>query len=328
VGSSSLSPSFVFAAFAALCLAMTTPAGADPYPTRPIKLIVPWAAGGVVDLRARLVGDRLGKALGQPVVVENRPGGSATIGAQVVARAAPDGYTLMFGTFVDQAVVLALRREVGYDPARDFTPIAALGRTCTALLVHPSVPANTAKELVELARQRPDQLTYASAGIGTPSHLLAEKLKFTRKLQIEATHYKGSGVALPDLVAGHVQLMFDFAVSSAPYVRAGKLRPLLAACPRRIDVFPDVPTAAEAGFPELSVPSWGGLFAPAGLDHAIVERLNREVNKIQQSPDVRGHLAYAGAEIPIMSADEFAQFINEDRPRWVRIVQEAGIQPE
>jgi tripartite-type tricarboxylate transporter receptor subunit TctC len=311
-----------------LLLGTAQVAAADAYPAKPIKLIVPWPPGGIVDIRVRLIASRLGLALGQQVIVENRPGGSGTIGAQVAARAAADGYTLLAGTFVDQAVALALVRDLGYDPARDFTPIVVTGRTCTALLVHPSLPVKTAQDLVELARQKPNQLTYASAGIGTPAHLLAERLKVTHHVQIAPAHYKGSGNALPDLVAGHVQIMFDFPASSSSYVRAGKLRALLAACPRRIDIYPDLPSAPEAGFPELSVNGWGGLFAPAGTPREIVERLNREVNKIQMSPDVRSHLAYAGAEIPIMSPEEFARFIQEDRPKWARIAKEAGIEPQ
>jgi tripartite-type tricarboxylate transporter receptor subunit TctC len=309
-------------------LAITDLARAEPFPSRPMKLVVPWAAGGVVDVRARLIAHRLGKALGQQVVIENKPGASGTIGASAVARAAPDGYTLLFGSFVDQAVALSLMRSVPYSPEKDFVPIAPLGRSCTVLLVPPSLGVKSAAELVALARSKPGQLSYAHAGIGTNSHLLAEQLKLHHKLDVAAVQYKGAGPALPDLAAGHVHMMFDFAPSSAPYVQSGRLRPLVTGCARRIDIFPDVRSAPEAGFPELDVPSWGGLFAPAGTPTEIVERLNREVNRIQQSPDVRSHLAYAGAEIPIMSAQEFADFVRRDRPRWGDLARQAGVKPE
>ena len=281
-----------------------------------------------MDVRARVIAYRLGKALGQQVIVENKPGASGTIGANAAARAAPDGYTLLFGTFVDQAVALALMRDLPYDPEKDFIPIVALGRSCTALLVHPSLGVQSTTELVALARSKPGQLTYAHAGIGTPSHLLAEQLKLHYKLDIAAVQYKGAGAALPDVAAGHVKIMFDFAPSSASYVQSGKLRALMTGCRRRIDIYPDVPSAPEAGFPEIDVPSWGGLFAPAGTPVAIVERLNREINRIQLSPDVRSHLAYAGAEIPIMSPQEFAEFIRKDRPRWGDLARQAGVKPE
>ena len=281
-----------------------------------------------MDVRARVIAYRLGKALGQQVIVENKPGASGTIGANAAARAAPDGYTLLFGTFVDQAVALALMRDLPYDPEKDFIPIVALGRSCTALLVHPSLGVQSTTELVALARSKPGQLTYAHAGIGTPSHLLAEQLKLHYKLDIAAVQYKGAGAALPDVAAGHVKIMFDFAPSSASYVQSGKLKALMTGCRRRIDIYPDVPSAPEAGFPEIDVPSWGGLFAPAGTPVAIVERLNREINRIQLSPDVRSHLAYAGAEIPIMSPQEFAEFIRKDRPRWGDLARQAGVKPE
>jgi len=314
--------------FAATLLLAAPAASADTYPSRPIKFIVPWPAGGIVDVRARVIAYRLGKALGQQVIVENKPGASGTIGANAAARAAPDGYTLLFGTFVDQAVALALMRDLPYDPEKDFIPIVALGRSCTALLVHPSLGVQSTTELVALARSKPGQLTYAHAGIGTPSHLLAEQLKLHYKLDIAAVQYKGAGAALPDVAAGHVKIMFDFAPSSASYVQSGKLRALMTGCRRRIDIYPDVPSAPEAGFPEIDVPSWGGLFAPAGTPVAIVERLNREINRIQLSPDVRSHLAYAGAEIPIMSPQEFAEFIRKDRPRWGDLARQAGVKPE
>lgn len=310
--------------------AATVPIGAvaDSYPSRPIKLVVPWPAGGVVDVRSRLVAQRLSEALGQQVVVENRPGASATLGAQAVARAAPDGYTLLVGTYLDQAAVLALMRELAYDPERDFVAVAPLGRSCTVLLIPRDLNVESAKELVALIRSKPGQLTYASGGMGTPSHLLMEKLKLVHKLDISPVHYKGAGPALPDLAAGHVQMMFDFAASSAPLVRSGKIKPLMTACARRIDVYPDVPSAPEAGFSELNVPSWGGIFAPAGTSKQIVERLNREINRIQILPEVTSHLAYAGAEIPIMNPQEFADFVRKDRPKWVEIIRAAGVEPQ
>jgi tripartite-type tricarboxylate transporter receptor subunit TctC len=315
-------------AFGLLAFTFTGLAAAEPFPSRPIKLVVPWPAGGVVDVRTRLIAHHLGKALGQQVVVENKPGASGTIGASAVARAAPDGYTLLFGSFVDQATVLSLMRSVPYSPEKDFVAIAPLGRSCTALLVPPSLGVKSAAELVALVRKKPGELTYAHAGIGTPSHLLAEQLKLHHKLDISAVQYKGAGPALPDVAAGHVHMIFDFVPSSASYVQAGKLNPLMTGCGRRLDAYPAAPSAIEAGFPELDVPSWGGLFAPAGTPIEIVERLNREVNRIQQSPDVRSHLAYAGAEIPIMSAQEFADFVRKDRPRWGDLARQAGVRPE
>ncbi len=310
------------------CLALPLQSRADAYPTKPVRLVVPFAAGGIVDVRARLIASRLTSVLGQQVMVENRPGGGATIGARAVANARPDGHTLLYGTFVDQAAALALLRDVGYDPERAFVPIAVLGRSCTALLVHPSLGVNSARELVDLLRRNPRRFSYATGGVGTPQHLLFERLKVVRKLEVNVVHYKGSGPAIPDLVAGHVQMGFDFPQSSASYVRSGQLRPLLTACGRRIDIYPDVPTAEEAGFPELNVKSWGGLFAPAGTPREIVDRLNREVNRIQMEPDVRSHLAYAGAEIPIMTPEEFADFVRKDRPTWVEIARQAGIEPQ
>ncbi len=309
-------------------LAVASMAQGENYPSKPVKLVVPFAAGGIVDVRARLIAARLGAVLGQQVVVENRPGGGGTIGALSVARASADGHTLLYGTFVDQAAALALLRNVGYDPERAFVPIAALGRSCTALVVHPSLQVRTAGELVDLLRRHPGRFTYATGGIGTPQHLLFERLKVVRQLDVNVAHYKGSGPAIPDLVAGHVQMGFDFPQSSATYVRSGQLRALLTACGRRIDIYPDVPTAEEVGFPELNVQSWGGLFAPAGTPRAIVDRLNREVNRIQMEPDVRSHLAYAGADIPIMTPEEFAAFVRKDRPTWVEIIRQAGIEPQ
>jgi tripartite-type tricarboxylate transporter receptor subunit TctC len=281
-----------------------------------------------MDVRGRLLAQRLSRVLGQQVMVDNRPGGSGTLGAAAVARAAPDGYTLLFGAYLEMGAAAGLFSNLPYDPEKDFQPVAATGRSCPALLAHRSLKVETAQQLISYLRQHPGELSYASTGLGTPAHVLMEKLKQAAGVDIKAVHYKGSSQAMPDVVSGRVPVMFDYPQSSAVHVRAGTLVPLMTGCARRIDIYPEVPSAREAGFPTVEVRTWGGIFAPAGTPRPIVERLNRELNRIQQSPDVRGHLAYVGAEITLMTPDEFAQFIREDRPRWLEAIKAAGIQPE
>jgi len=242
--------------------------------------------------------------------------------------AAPDGYTLLFGAYLEMGAVLGLFSNLPYDPEKDFQPIAATGRSCAALLAHRSLKVETTQQLVSYLKQHPGELSYASAGLGTPQHVLMEKLKQAAGVDIKAVHYKGSGQAMPDVIWGRVPVMFDYPQSSAAHVRAGTLVALMTGCTHRIDIYPDVPSAREAGFPTVEVRTWGGFFAPAGTPRPIVERLNRELNNIQRSPDVRSHLAYVGAEISPMTPDEFAQFIREDRPRWLALLRAAGIKPE
>jgi tripartite-type tricarboxylate transporter receptor subunit TctC len=312
----------------AACSIAAPAARADDWPAKPLRLVVGWPAGGIMDVRGRVLAQRLSKALAQPVVVENRPGGSGTLGANAVARAAPDGYTLLFGAYLEMGAVVGLLANVPYDPDKDFLPIAATGRSCTALLAHASLKVQTAQELVTLLKTRPGQISYASSGLGSPQHLLMEKFKQVTGVDVKVVHYKGSAPAMPDVVSGRVPLMFDFPQSTAVHVRAGTLVPLMTGCAHRIDIYPDVPTAREAGFPDVEIRTWGGFFAPAGTPRPIVERLNRELNRIQQSPDVRSHMAYVGAEIVLMTPEEFGEFVRADRPRWLAFMREAGIKPE
>jgi tripartite-type tricarboxylate transporter receptor subunit TctC len=310
-----------------VCLATGRTVGAREYPIRPIHIVVPWPAGGIVDTRVRVLADRLGKALGQSVIVENKPGASGTLGAQFVAHAAPNGYTLLAGSFVDQAVALNLFHQLTYDPRRDFVPIVCIGRGCLVLFVHESLNVSTLDQFLSLARARP--LQYASGGIGTPQHLLMERLKMLAGVELTPVHYKGGAPALQDVVAGHVPVMFEFGPTSFPHAQAGKIKPLVTGCNRRLaDLYPEVPSAEEAGFPRLELVGWGGFFAPKGTASEVVQLLNREVIRIMGAPDVRGHLAMKGSDYPQWSPEQFAEFIEGDRPRWAEVMRVAHIEPQ
>ena len=309
-------------------LILASTAYANPYPSKPIKIIVPWPAGGIVDARMRMLGDRLSKSMKQQVIVENKPGASGTVGAQAAARAAPDGYTLFAGSYIDQAAALGLFKQLPYDPERDFVPIANLGRGCLVLVANKSLGVSTIDDLIALARASAGKLSYASGGAATPQHLLMEQFKRAAKVDLEHIPYKGGGPALQDVVAGHVPVMFEFEPTAFPHIRSGKLVPLMTGCHRRLDLLPDVPSSKEAGLPSVEVRSWAGLFAPAGTPQEIVQTLNTQINRIIAAPDVRSHLTMSGSEYPTWTAEEFADFIRRDRPRWIPILRDAGIQPQ
>lgn len=300
----------------------------EDYPAKPIRIVVPWPAGGVADARVRLLSQRLALALSKPVTVENKPGASGVLGAESVARAAPDGYTLLFGSFVDQAVVLGTVRSLPYDPAKQFVPVALMGRSCLVLAVHESLRITSVDELVSRARASPGKLSYATAGRGTGQHLLMEQLKHVAGVDIVPVHYKGSAPALTDVIAGHVPILFEYPGVLAPHVRNGPLRALMTACKHRNELFPTVPTSQEAGYPDVGVLTWSGIFAPAGTARSVVTRLNNEINKFLSLPDVRGNTSFSGAELPLLTPEEFAKLIEEERPRWVQLVRVAGIEPE
>lgn len=318
--------SIVMAFLFAMLAACPQSASAQSYPTRPIKLIVPFAPGGGNDTVARTIGQRLAALLGQPVVVENRAGAGGVLGAEVAAKAPPDGYTLFLGGVGSQVINPSLHAHLSYDAAKDFTPVALLASAPLVLVVHPSVPASSVKELIALARAKPGQLNYASNGNGSSSHLAA--LMFDSMAGVEMVHvpYKGLAPALTDLLSGQVQLMFSSVVAIVPHIKSGSLKPLGVSGAKRLSLMPDLPTIAEAGVPGYSTSSWYGILVPAGTPHDIVMRLNKEINVVLRDPEVRRALANDGADPVGGTPEEFAAYINTETARLGKLVKDARIQ--
>jgi len=273
---------------AGLALALTAASThAQAWPSKPIRYIVPFAPGGTTDILARTVGDKLAIALGQPVVIENKPGAGGGVGAEITAKSAPDGYTIMGGTISTHAINASLYKSLPYDPVRDFAPIVLVARVPNMLVVHPDVPAKNVAELVALLRANPGKYTFASAGNGTSQHLSGELFKSMAGAEMQHVPYKGSPPALQDVMGGQVSMTFDNITTAWPLAKGGKLRALAVTTAKRSAIAPDVPTLAEAGLPGFEVGSWQGVFAPAGTPPDIVKRLNAEIVKILNTPDVR-----------------------------------------
>ena len=308
---------FILSAWAAL------PAGAQGYPSRPVRIIVPFAAGGPADIYARFVGQRLQAALGQPFVIEDRPGGGSVIGTDAVAKSDPDGYTLLMMSNT-HTVNESLISNKPFQLLRDFAPIAPVNFSDLVLVVHPSVPANSLKELIALAKAKPHALNYASSGPGTPYHMVGELFKAMAGLDIVHVPYKGSSGARTDVLGGQVQMMFDAITTMAPNVRAGKLKALGTTGKLRSPVLPDVPTVSEAGVPGYEAVIWLGFMAPAATPKPILERLNAEIRKIVNSAEVKEAWAKQGAAPMNMSTDEFAQYLREDIAKWAGVVKLSG----
>ena len=301
---------------------------ADSYPSKPIKIIVPWPAGGPADQRSRQVAEKLAQAVGQPVIVENRPGASGAIGAGAVAKAPPDGYTLLWGAVYDLAINPAVNLALGYDPAHDFAPITQAVFSYLVLIARPGLGVKTMKELIALAKASPGQLNCGSAGNGTAPHFALEVLK--RSASIEITHipYKGSAPLLTDLLGGHVDLGFEVTTTALPHIKAGKLLALAVSSPKRLAPFSEVPTMAEAGFPELEMTLWGGLLAPAGAPGQVIKRLNAELTKIINSQEIREQWASGGAQAVANTPDDFTAFIRSEQARWARLIKQSGVKLE
>jgi tripartite-type tricarboxylate transporter receptor subunit TctC len=311
--------------FIALALGVFTalPAWSQTYPSRPVRIIVPFAAGGPADIYARFVGQRLQEALGQPFIIEDRPGGGSVLGTDAVAKATPDGYTLLMMSNT-HTVNESLIANKPFQLLRDFAPVAPVNYSDLVLVVHPSVPANSLKELLALVKSKPHELNYASSGPGTPYHMAGELFKAMARLDIVHVPYKGSSGARTDILGGQVQMMFDAITTMAPNVRAGKLKALGTTGKVRSPVLPEVPTVAEAGVPGYEATIWLGIMAPLATPKPILERLNAEIRKIVASPEAKEAWAKQGAAPMSMSTEEFGQYLREDIAKWAEIVKISG----
>jgi len=310
--------------FLALALLAST-ATAQPYPSRPVRLIVPFPPGGTTDIVARLVAERLGPTLGQPAVIENRAGAGGAVGAAEIARAAPDGYTLGLATVSTHGVNPAINPKLPYDALRDFTPISNLASVPNVVSAHPSLGVSDVRQLVERAKKNPGKITYASAGNGSLSHMLGELFKVSTGTDLLHVPYKGVGPALNDTLGGQVNLLFDNLPSSLPYIQSDKLRGLAVSSPARLDSLPGVPTFAEAGVPQLNDPSWFGLVAPAKLPDPVLAKVHEAVTKVLAAPEVRSRMQNLGAVPAGNSPKEFAAQIRREIERHKRVAEESGI---
>jgi tripartite-type tricarboxylate transporter receptor subunit TctC len=296
---------------------------AQNYPAKPIKIIVPFPVGGIADIYSRLIGNRWSELWGQPVLIENRTGAGGNIAAEMVAKSAPDGYTLVMGSLGTHAVNVSLFSKLPYDPVRDFAPVALALEAEGLLVVHPSVPAQNVAELIACARARPGALTYASAGAGTASHLAGELFKTMAKVDMVHVPYKGNVPAITDLLAGQTSLLFGTMPTVLPHARAGKLRALATIGAVRSAAAPEIPTVAES-LPGFEVNNWVGLFAPAGTPPEIVGKLNGEVQKFMQSKEITARLTAEGARFIPMTPEQFGAFVKAEIAKWAPVVRASG----
>ena len=310
---------------ALLMCGVTANIGAAEWPNRPVRVIVPFPAGGFVDFTARLISPPLTAALGQQVLVDNRGGAGGSVGTELAARAAADGYTLVIGSIGTHAVNQTLYRKLPYHALRDFQAITRITDAPSLLAVHPSLPVKNVKALVALAKAQPGQVLYASAGSGTSTHLAAVLFENLAQVRLVHVPYKGGGSMIVDVVAGQVPVTFGTAATVSPHVRAGRLRGLGVTGSKRATVLPDVPTIAEAGVPSYEMLNWLGVFAPVQTPRAIVDRLNNELLKIARAPETKDKLNAAGAEpAPLASAD-FAAFVKSEMAKWAKVVAATGM---
>lgn len=287
-------------------------------------MVVPFSAGSTTDILGRLVAQKLTERWGQQVIVDNRPGAGGNIGSDIVARAVPDGYTILVSAASTLAINVSLYKNMPYDTATAFAPITLIARVTNVLVVHPLLPAKTVKELIALAKSRPGQLNFASGGSGGTQHLSGELFKMMAGVDMVHIAYKGSAAAMPDVLGGHVLLIFDGVPQSLPYIKAGKLRPLGVTTAKRSPALPDVPTIAEAALPGYEATAWFGVVAPAGTPKDVIDRLNRDVVGILNTPEIRERLTAQGATPSPQTPEEFSRFIKSEMVKWAKVVKATG----
>ena len=315
---------FTLQAFCALALAAVMPAAsAQSYPVKPVRFVVPYPPGGPTDILGRAVAQALSESLGQSVIVDNKPGASGMIGAEQVAKAAPDGYTILVNASI-HVINPSLYSKTSFDAMKDFVPVSQIASVPLILVVGQSVPANSVKELIALAKASPGKLTFASSSVGAAPHLAGELLKRMAGVDIVHVPYKGSGPATADLIGGHVTMMIDSMPSSISHVKAGKLKVLGVSTAKRISALPDTPTIAESGLPGFDIATWYGVWAPAGTSKEIVNRLSGEIAKALKRADLKERLAGLGAEPVGSTPAEFAAYCESEFKRWGRVVKESG----
>ena len=315
-----------FAVAVSLCAASMT-AFAQQYPSKPIRLVIPFPPAGATDVLGRALGQKLSESLGQAVVIENRPGAGSTIGAEQVANAPADGYTLLLASG-SLCISANLYKKLPFDPARSFAPVSLVGHVPHMLVVNPAVPAGSVKELINLAKAKPGEINVASQGNGTLSHMELELFKQAAGVDLTHVPYKGSSNAMTDLLAGNVSMLFDSVTSSLPMVRKGQLRALGVVSPKRLAFAPDIPTITEAGVPGFDAANWFALLAPAGTSREIVQVLNTHVARALESAELRQRLAAQGAVLESSTPEALAALIRDDLDRWAKVVKQAGIKLE
>jgi tripartite-type tricarboxylate transporter receptor subunit TctC len=309
------------------CALGSASAWAQAYPTRSVRLVVAYAAGGTTDFTARVVAPKLTEALGQPFVVDNRGGAGSVIGTDIVAKAPPDGYTLLLA---DTAfgIVPALYSKLAFNVQKDFVPVTQIIGVANVLVVHPSLPVKSMKELIALARDKPGQLTFGSGGVGTPLHMAGEQLKLAAKIDIVHVAYKGAAPAMTELIGGQLSMIFPTMTLGVPHIKAGKLRALAVTSAGRAPALPDTPTTAEAGYANVNATSWFGLVAPAGTPKPVLERLHAEMMKIVKLPDVRERFAVQQAEVVGSTPAEFERFIAREIANWTAVARAGNIKAD
>src|SRR6185369_16413781 len=310
-----------------LLLLLSFPAFPQEWPAKPVRWIIPYAAGGFSDIRARKIGVDLSRLLGQPVVIENRAGAGGVVGTDAVAKAAPDGYTIGMGNLAPLAVNVSLMKKLPYDPAKDVQAVVLLEKGPLILTAGPGLKANSVADLIAYAKANPGKVTFASSGIGGAHHLSGEMLRQRTGIDIVHIPYKGGAPAAADVMAGHVPMMFELGYAALPSVKAGKVRALAVTSTTRMALLPDVPTLAEAGLPGFESTNWQGVIVPAGTPRAIVERLNRDINAVLAIPEQRDSIVANGGEVAGGTPEAFRDFIRSETAKWGDVVRTAKIQP-